>query len=175
MGDSALWVAALTGGTAVLASWVANLGNVRAARTQAEASARAQHRQRVREGRRAAYLELMERAHVMGELYRRVVDARFQLGEGEHFLTRVQELRAAVREAYDPLMRSVRAIALEGPAEAAGAAQGVLAAATEVSRSLWHVSFGEDGARARFDAAREVYLHSLERFVEAARAAMEVF
>ncbi|MER6980860.1 hypothetical protein [Streptomyces carpinensis] len=117
MADSALWVAALTGGTAVLTSWVTNLGNVRAARTQAQASAEAQHRGRVREARRAACLELMERAHVMGELYRRVVDARFQHGEGERFLASVQELRVAVREAYDPLMRGVRAIALEGPAQ----------------------------------------------------------
>lgn len=46
--DIAVWVAALTGGTAVLASWVTNLGNVRAARVQAEASAQAQHRGRVR-------------------------------------------------------------------------------------------------------------------------------
>ncbi|MGW7079764.1 hypothetical protein [Streptomyces sp. NPDC054866] len=38
MGDIAVWVAALTGGTAVLASWVTNLGNVRTARVQAEAS-----------------------------------------------------------------------------------------------------------------------------------------
>ncbi|MFI1163357.1 hypothetical protein ACH4UM_07030 [Streptomyces sp. NPDC020801] len=173
MADSALWVAALTGGTAVLASWVANVGNVRAARTQAEASAEAQHRERIRDGRRAAYLELMERAHTMGELYRRVVDAHFQHGDGERFLNRVQELRVAVREAYDPLMRGVRAIGLEGPAGAAAAAGAVLTAATEVSRSLWHVSLGEADARARFDTAREAYLGSLERFVEAARVAME--
>lgn len=28
MGDGAVWVAALTGGTAVLASWVTNRGNI---------------------------------------------------------------------------------------------------------------------------------------------------
>ncbi|MGW4045789.1 hypothetical protein [Streptomyces sp. NPDC004721] len=175
MADSALWAAALTGGTAVLTSWVTNLGNVRAARTQAEASARAQHRDRVREARRAAYPELMERAHVMGELYRRIVDAHLQHGDGDRFLARVQELRVSVREAYDPLMRGVRAITLEGPAETAAAARAVLTAATEVSRSRWHVSLGEAGARARFDRAREAYLGRLERFAEAARAAMETF
>ncbi|MEU6550150.1 hypothetical protein ABZ915_07630 [Streptomyces sp. NPDC046915] len=49
MGDSAVWVTAFTGGTAVPASWVTNLGDVRAARTKVEGSARAQHRQQVRE------------------------------------------------------------------------------------------------------------------------------
>ncbi|GGS73021.1 hypothetical protein [Streptomyces griseoviridis] len=34
----AWWVAALTGGTAVPAGWVTTRGNVRAARTQAEAT-----------------------------------------------------------------------------------------------------------------------------------------
>ncbi|MFE4409415.1 hypothetical protein [Streptomyces sp. NPDC056821] len=115
MADSALWAAALTGGTAVPTSWVTNLGNVRAARTQAEASARAQHRDRVREARRAAYLER----------------------------------------------------------DRGGGPRGT--AATECSRSMWHVSLGEAGARARFDPAREAYLGCLERFAEAARAAMETF
>jgi hypothetical protein len=49
MTDSAVWVAALTGGTAVLAGWVTSHGNARAARIQAEASARAQDHSRIRE------------------------------------------------------------------------------------------------------------------------------
>jgi hypothetical protein len=68
MGDGALWIAALTGGTAVLASWVTSRGNTRAARVQAEASAHAQHRIKARELRRTAYLELIEQAHLVGEL-----------------------------------------------------------------------------------------------------------
>ncbi|MEU5094731.1 hypothetical protein [Streptomyces sp. NPDC020996] len=174
MGDSAVWVAAFTGGTAVLASWVATMGSVRAARVQAEETARAQHRLRVRELRRAAYLELMERSHAMGELYRQVVDAYFQLAGSERFLTRCQEIRGAVREAYDPLLRGVRVVRLEGPAQVAEAAQAVLAAATEVSRALWHVCRGEPEARVRFDAARDACLVSLDRFAETARAVMDV-
>ncbi|MFL4903989.1 hypothetical protein ACJ6WF_12590 [Streptomyces sp. MMS24-I2-30] len=173
MGDSAIWVAVLTGGTAVLASWVTNRGTIRAARAQAEASAAAERVERARELRRAACLELMARAHDLGELYRKVVDARFQLGEGDAYVVRVQELRQSVREAYDPLMGCVRAVALEGPAQAASAAQAVLGAATEVSRSLWHVSRGEPGARARFEDARATCADRLEGFVDAARAAVE--
>lgn len=40
--DTTLWVAILTGGTAVLAGWVTSLGNTRAAKVQAEASTRVQ-------------------------------------------------------------------------------------------------------------------------------------
>ncbi|WP_019074165.1 hypothetical protein [Streptomyces hokutonensis] len=172
MEDSAVWVAAFTGGTAVLAGWVTNLGNVRAARVQAEASAEAQWRGRVRELRRAAYLDLMAHAHVTGELYRRVIDAFVQLADPERLLNRIDELRTELREAYDPFMHSVRVVVLEGPPDTADAAQAVLEAAKRVNRALWRLSLGEADARARFDEAQEAYLPCLGRFVEAARVAM---
>lgn len=168
-----MWVAAFTGGTAVLASWVTNLGNVRAAQVQAEASAQAEHRGRVRELRRAAYLELMEHAHVIGELYRRVMDAFIQVADPDQQLTRFEELRSELREAYDPLMHSVRVVTLEGPPPTAEAAQGVLDAAQQVNRCLWRITCGDADARARFDEIQRAYLRCLGRFVEAARAAME--
>ncbi|MFJ2234837.1 hypothetical protein [Streptomyces sp. NPDC087859] len=173
MGDIAVWVAALTGGTAVLASWVTNLGNVRAARVQAEASAQAQHRGRVRELRRAAYLGLMEHAHVSGELYRRVRDAFYRITDPGQQLTRFEELRSELREAYDPLMHSVRVVVLEGPFAAAEAAQGVLDAAQKVNRCLWRITCGDADARDHFIELQGAYLRDLGRFVEAARAAME--
>ncbi len=170
--DGAMWVAALTGGTAVLASWVTNLGNVRAARAQAESSALAQERGRVRELRRAAYLELMEQAHVTGELYWRAVFAFAQLDDADELLTRIQELRGELRDAYDPLMRSVRVIALEGPGEVAGAAESVLEAAAETNRTLWHFVLGEAGARERFDERQGEFKRVLAGFVAAAREGM---
>ena len=59
MADSALWVAVLTGGTAVVASWVTSRGNARAARVQADAAAQAQQHSQVRAARRTAYLEFV--------------------------------------------------------------------------------------------------------------------
>lgn len=168
-----MWVAAFTGGTAVFASWVTNMGNVRAARVQAEASAQAQHRGRVRELRRAAYLEVMERAHVMGELYRRVLDALHELTIPDQQLTRLEELRAELREAYAPLMQSVRVVVLEGPSATAEAAQAVLDAALKVNRCLWHITRGDQDARTRFDEVQGAYRRCQGRFVETARAAME--
>ncbi|NUP19412.1 MAG: hypothetical protein HOZ81_25670 [Streptomyces sp.] len=173
MGDSTVWVAAFTGGTAVFASWVTNLGNVRAARVQAEASDQAQHRERVRALRRTAYLELMEHAHVIGELYRRVVDAFNQITDPGRQLTRCEELRSELREAYDPLMHSVRVVVLEGPSATAEAAQAVLDSARDVNRCLWRITRGDVDARPRFHEVQEAYLARLSRFVDAARAAME--
>ncbi|MFD6967672.1 hypothetical protein [Streptomyces sp. NPDC059979] len=173
MADIAVWVAAFTGGTAVLASWVTTLGNARAARVQAEASAQAQHQGQVRELRRAAYLELMAHAHVMGELYRRVVDAFHQIADPDEQLARFEELRSELREAYDPLMHSVRVVALEGPPATAEAAQGVLDAAQQVNQRLWRITCREADSHARFLEAQEAYLRRLGRFVEEGRAAME--
>uniref|UniRef100_UPI0040401A69 hypothetical protein n=1 Tax=Streptomyces sp. TG1A-60 TaxID=3129111 RepID=UPI0040401A69 len=42
MADSAFWIASLTAGTAVLASWVTSQGTARAARIQADTTAGAQ-------------------------------------------------------------------------------------------------------------------------------------
>ncbi|MHC5906958.1 hypothetical protein ACVNF4_24110 [Streptomyces sp. S6] len=172
MVDSAVWVAALTGGTAVLAGWVTNLGNVRAARVQAEESARAQQMGRVRELRRGAYLELMRRSHEMSELYWRVGDVRFQSTTPEGFLARVEEMRVEARGAYDPLMHSVRVISLEGPGELAELAKAVLAAAMRANGCLADVSRDGPEAFARFDAAVGAYSASLAAFVEAARDVM---
>jgi hypothetical protein len=173
MGDSAVWVAALTGGTAVFASWVTTLGNTRAARVQAEASAQAQHREQVRALRRGAYLELMEHAHVVGELYRRVLDAFHQMSDRDQQMTRFEELRTELREAYDPLMHSVRVVVLEGPSATAEAAQAVLDAARETSRCLWRITRDDADARARFDVVQGSYLRCLGRFVDTARVTME--
>ncbi|MES5821257.1 hypothetical protein [Streptomyces sp. RG80] len=173
MGDSAVWVAAFTGATAVLASWVTNLGNVRAARAQAEASARAQLRGRVREVRRAAYLDFMEQAHVTGELYWQVGFDLEVLTDAERLAVRLHDLRAELRSAYDPLMRSARVVVLEGPGDAAEAAEAVLRAVADTNRTLWRISLGEPEARARFAAGQQDFTERLEHFVGVAREAMQ--
>lgn len=167
-----MWIAAFTGATAVLASWVTNLGNVRAARAQAEASAQAQLQGRIRELRRAAYLEFMEQAHITGELYWQTAFDLDQLADPERLATRVQDLRTELRGAFDPLMRSVRVVVLEGPVGAAEAAETVLRVVAETNRTLWRVACGESEARAAFDEGHQEFTRALERFVEVARAAM---
>ncbi|MGW0854037.1 hypothetical protein [Streptomyces sp. NPDC002690] len=173
MGDSAMWVAAFTGGTAVLASWVTNLGNVRAARAQAEASIQAQHRGRVRELRRSAYLDLMQRSHETAELYRNVADTFHETPDPQQQSARLGELRLELRGAYAQLMQSVRVVVLEGPDTTAEAAQTVQDAALRANQCLWHITRGDTDARAHFDTARTAYRQCQARFVERARAATE--
>ena len=172
MADGTLWVAALTGGTAVLAGWVTSHGNARAAKVQAEASAQAQHRSRIRELRRTAYLELIEQAHLMGELYWRLGDVYAQLTDPDAQLARIDELRDELRNAFDPLMRCVRVVALEGPAPVAETAEAVKDAASRANGALWMISQSKPEADEHFDQAHRAFRVQLERFIEAARSAM---
>jgi hypothetical protein len=171
--DSGLWVAVLTGGTAVLASWVTSGGNARAARIQAEASARAQHHSRVREIRRTAYLEFIEQAHITGELHWRVGDIFAQSAGPDDQLARIQQVRSDLRDAFDPLMRCARAVFLEGPAPVADAAEAVHQAASEANSVLGMFSLGENGARELFDESCQVFRLHLKKFIETARSAVQ--
>jgi hypothetical protein len=173
MAYSALWVAALTGGTAVLASWVTSRGNARAAKIQAEASALAQQQSQVREARRTAYLEFIEQAHITGELHWRLGDIYIQLPDRDDRLARLNQLRDDLRDAFDPLMRCARTICLEGPAPVAEAAEAARRAASDANGALWMLSLGQDGATERFDEAHRAFRVELERFIEAARTAVQ--
>lgn len=172
MGDGALWIAALTGGTAVLASWVTSRGNTRAARIQAEASAHAQHRIKAHELRRTAYLELIEQAHLVGELYWRLGDVYAQLTDPVDQLARIEQLRADLRNAFDPLSRWVRVVVLEGPSTVADAAEHIRQATMNTNRVLSLISQGQSDARERFDDAHRLFRAGLEEFIEAARNAI---
>ncbi|MFJ2826657.1 hypothetical protein ACIPC1_03470 [Streptomyces sp. NPDC087263] len=173
MTDSVVWVGVFTGATAVLASWVTTVGNARAAKVQAEASAQAEQRGRVREIRRAAYLDLMEQAHLTGQLYWRVGEAFFHLVDPTERLTHIQELRTELRSAFDPLMRCVRVIVLEGPAPAAEAAEALMRAAAEANSALARVSeSGAPGSRELFGETHGAFRDRLEQFIGEARTAM---
>jgi hypothetical protein len=172
MTDDALWVAVLTGGTAVLASWVTSRGNARAARVQAEASAQNQQRSRSLETRRTAYLEFIEQAHITGEFYWRLGDVYAQPTDSGEQLARIQQLRADLRNAYDPLSRCARVILLEGPAPVVEAAEAVKRAASDANHLLWELSQAETGARERFDEAYQIFCVQLSKFIEAAQEAM---
>jgi hypothetical protein len=172
MTDDALWVAVLTGATAVLASWVTSRGNARAARIQAEASAQTQQQSRSRETRRTAYLEFIEQAHIMGELYFRLGDVYAQLTDPGEQLARIQKLRADLRDAFDPLSRCARVIILEGPMPVVEAAEAVKQAASDANHTLWKISQDETGARERFDEAYRIFRARLSKFIESAQVAM---
>ncbi|MFE1315764.1 hypothetical protein [Streptomyces sp. NPDC058755] len=97
MADNTFWIAALTGGTAVLASWVTSRGNTRAARIQADATTASQRLQRLYEARRAAYLDLIQQGQRMAELYWKVPEVhRFSAPESRSVT--LEDFRDRIRD-----------------------------------------------------------------------------
>lgn len=121
MGDSTLWVAALTAATAVLASWVTSRGTARAARIQADAAAATVQADGLRAARRSAYVDLIEQAQRMGDLYWKVTDAH-EIGDPDERLATLRDLRIRLRGEYAVLRQRVWVADLEGPPEVASAA-----------------------------------------------------
>ncbi|MBL1114932.1 hypothetical protein JK364_21400 [Streptomyces sp. 110] len=172
MADSTFWIAALTGGTAVLASWVTSRGNTRAARIQAETAALAQRAERLRDSRRTAYLDLIEQTHAIGELYWEV-DAAERTGPADRRAALLDELAERERDAYGRMRRCVRVVELEGPAAAATAANALQKATGPFHRSLRAMRSGEPAAGQRFHAAFSPFWQALTDFVDAAKAALQ--
>jgi hypothetical protein len=161
-----------TGCTAILASWVTSVGNTRAARVQAEASANTQHRSQLHTFRRTAYLEFIEQAHLTGELHWQVGDVYAQIHDGDEQLKRIDDLRTELRAAFGLLQRCLRLILLEGPAPVAREAESLLEAAQQVNRRLYDISQGIDATPERFWAAHEEDRLRLTTFITAARYAV---
>ncbi|MEU7257452.1 hypothetical protein AB0B21_16810 [Streptomyces rimosus] len=184
MGDSTVWtlaIAAVTGGTAVLASWVAGRGSTRAARVQAEIAARAQRAERLRESRRAAYLDLIEQTHRMGELYWEIL-AVLRNGAGSSggadgpdgagdIAEALKELHDREIAEYAKIRRCARVVELEGPPEAAAAALALQRTTGTFYRCVKAAMEGDADAREEFRTAFSPFWAALEDFVEAARTA----
>ncbi|WP_432586443.1 hypothetical protein ABVG11_10205 [Streptomyces sp. HD1123-B1] len=171
MADNTFWIAALTGGTAVVASWVTSRGNTRAARIQADTAALAQRAERLRDSRRTAYLDLIEQSHGMGELYWEV-SAADRTGEVRRRPAVLDELAERERDEYGKLRRCVRVVELEGPAAAAAAANALQKSTGRFHRALGAMRAGETEAAGRFDSAYRPFWEALTVFVDAARTAL---
>ncbi|MEW9531378.1 hypothetical protein [Microbispora sp. NPDC049125] len=176
--DGAVWVAVLTGTTAVLASWVTSQGNRRAATAQEELSARSQFVREQREARKAAYLDFMRQAGVTEELYFRLDDVLFPPGRIDQadVDAHVKRTRDALRDAFEPLKHGTRVVVLEGPAGVAECAEAVLRAAFSGNRRLYDLANGghnPNEARARFVGARDDYRMRVRDFAAAASASMD--
>ncbi|MEU5543797.1 hypothetical protein AB0G85_15565 [Streptomyces sioyaensis] len=173
MGDSTVWtlaIAAVTGGTAVLASWVTGRGSTQAARIQAETAARSQRAERLRESRRTAYLDLIEQTHHMGELFWEISAALRRPGSPDRTAA-LGELRERELAEYAKIRRCARVVELEGPPSAAAAALALQQATGPFYAAMTADLSDEADGRHDFDAAFSPFWAALEGFVEAARAA----
>ncbi|MBO8199455.1 hypothetical protein JW613_14290 [Streptomyces smyrnaeus] len=166
--DNAFWIAALTGGTAVLASWVTNQGNAKAARIQADSAAETQRMHQLRESRRAAYIDLIEHTHRMAELYWEVSTTRQISDAGERLAART-ELRDRERDEYAKLRRCVRVIDLEGPPDVVAAAEALKDEVSNFYAAFKALLADEAGAERDFDNRYRPFWAALTRFTEAAR------
>lgn len=184
MGDSTLWtvaIAALTGGTAVLASWVTSRGSTQAARIQAEIVAQSQRAERLRESRRAAYLDLIEQTHRIGELFWEI-SAALRLPASAERTAALKELYDRELAEYARMRRCARVVELEGPASAAATALALQQATGPffaAFKAEWDAGAGarsgdtdnrQDNCR-EFEAAYDPFWKALEDFVDAARDA----
>ncbi|MFB7244305.1 hypothetical protein CW362_24240 [Streptomyces populi] len=172
MADNTFWIAALTGGTAVLAGWVTSRGNTRAARIQADAATATQRAERLRDARRAAYLDLIHHGQRMADLYWKTSEAHRSSGPENRSAT-IQEFRDRIRDTYGDLRRAVRVVELEGPEQAATAAYAMKQATTDPYQALNAVLSGVAGAEDRFDAAYHPYWAALSRFIDTAKKALQ--
>ncbi|TPQ23644.1 hypothetical protein [Streptomyces sporangiiformans] len=171
MGDSTLWVAALTAATAVLASWVTSRGTARAARIQADAAAATVRTDRLRAARRAAYVDVIEQAQRMGDLYWKVTDTH-EISDADDRLLTLKDLRLRLRGEYAVLRQRVWVADLEGPPEVASAADQLRRSTSDNYRALGAMIAGEPDAAERFDACYRPFWESVVHFVDTARSAL---
>ncbi|RKN03666.1 hypothetical protein [Streptomyces radicis] len=172
MVDNSWWIGLITGGTAVVASWVTGRGAARSARVQAEVTARAAHVAEARTRRRDAYREMSAAVHGLSEVFWRIEEAD-AAPEGEARAAVVAHLSAAARAALNDVTRASREVLLEGPTPVAEAAQTLRRAAITANRALDRLGT-EGDERARYDAAYRDFREEHLRFLERARAALDV-
>ncbi|TXS56542.1 hypothetical protein [Streptomyces sp. t39] len=172
MVDNSWWIGLITGGTAVVASWVTGRSLTRSARVEAEVTARAAETAEARTRRRDAYRELSAAVHGLSEVFWRMEEAD-AAPEGARRAAVLGEMQIASRAALNEVTRASREVALEGPAEAAAAARTLRRRALTAHQRLVALGTGE-GDREAYDRAYRVFREEHSGFLDLARAALEV-
>ncbi|GAB2972109.1 hypothetical protein GCM10023080_040170 [Streptomyces pseudoechinosporeus] len=173
MVDNSWWIGLITGGTAVVASWVTGRGATRSARVQAEVTAHAAQAAEARTRRRDAYREMSAAVHGLSEVLWRMeeVDAT---PEAQPRAALVAQMQTAARAALNEVTRASREVMLEGPTPVAEAAHTLRRAAITTNSLLGQLVTGSEEERSRYDAAHRDFRQEHLRFLELARAALEV-
>ncbi|MBT2451363.1 hypothetical protein J7F03_30705 [Streptomyces sp. ISL-43] len=172
MADNTLWVGVLTGCTAVVASWVTSRGTARAARIQAETAATSQQTDRIRSARRGAYVDVIEQAQKMGDLYWKVSDAHAD-PDSDNRTSTLRDLRIRLRDAYAVLRHRVWVVELEGPSSVAATADRLRRATSDNYRALEAMISGDLDAGRRFNECYAPFWQSVLAFVTDAREALQ--
>ncbi|MFB7091521.1 hypothetical protein [Streptomyces sp. NPDC056296] len=163
MADGSLWVAALTAGTAIAASWVTSRGSLRAAREQANATAVAQRSSWIAQARRESCIEVVNRAHDMGALYREV-PVVLDMPAGAEKASAVTAHAKRLREAYGPFTRACDVLVVDAGHAVAEAVQQVFHSSRSVYMCLLSAPT-DPRARAVYDIAIHKYWLALHELV----------
>ncbi|MFH8613067.1 hypothetical protein ACH4D5_36925 [Streptomyces sp. NPDC018029] len=169
MGNSGLWVAALTAGTAIIASWVTSRGNAEAARVQAEASAAAQRSAIKQDRMRAAHLAFIEQINAMGDLYRQVPPL-LAIQDPAGRASAISAHLEALRIGYGEFHRQINVVTLDGGRSSQAAADAVHAASTHVYKTLLAISERRQPTE-DFSPSVEAYWKAATTFIHGAREA----
>ncbi|MBD0419327.1 hypothetical protein H0H10_09155 [Streptomyces sp. TRM S81-3] len=166
--DTALLVSALTGATAILASWVGSKGSTRAAQIQAQTSRAAQEAESMRVSRRAAYVEVVHRAHVVGERFIDVLPA-VSLSDPAARASALREVLQRHAQLHAEMMRAVHTAHIEGPDDVVQAADRLATASTQVYLAVH--AMAEDAAvhSPHFDEGYFKFWEALSDFTSLAR------
>ncbi|MFF1675142.1 hypothetical protein ACFVYG_03735 [Streptomyces sp. NPDC058256] len=172
MSDSALWVAILTGGTAISASWVTSRGSRQAAREQAEIVATTQRRDRLREIRRTAYLDLIQHTQRQREILEKIREI-VQFTDSEQRLGGLREQFRAAQHGYDEYLNLARVVEVEGPPQVIERAERLRKALSNARKAIKAL------AEERSESIQELERHNREaegallRFIDEVRAALD--
>ncbi|GCB52116.1 hypothetical protein [Streptomyces sp. NL15-2K] len=173
MVDNSWWIGLITGGTAVVASWVTGRGATRSARVQAEVTAHAAQAAEVRTRRRDAYREMSAAVHGLSEVLWRVEEAD-AAPDGQPRADVIAEIQTAARAALNEVTRASREVMLEGPTPVAETARTLRRAAIITNSLLGRLVSGSEEQRSQYDAAYRDFRREHLRFLELARGALEV-
>ncbi|MGW0707967.1 hypothetical protein ACWD4G_18775 [Streptomyces sp. NPDC002643] len=172
MADNAFWIASLTAGTAVLASWVTSRGTARAARIQSGTTVDAQRVERLREARRRAYADFIEQAQRLSDVHWKVSDV-IRAAEGGTLgpeqIAELRELRDRQRDEYATLRHRTWIVSLEGPDEVADLANTARRSTSPFHKAIEAMIAGDTEAMARFDACYSPFWKALKDFIKGAR------
>ncbi|MFF1918263.1 hypothetical protein ACFVYE_43450 [Streptomyces sp. NPDC058239] len=168
MQDSALLIAALTGITAILASWVGSRGSARAAQIQSETTRAAQEAGSARTSRRSAYVEVIRNAHMMGE---RFIDVLPAVGWSEPAArtSALREVQQRHAQHHAEMMRAIHTAHLEGPDDVVGAADQLERASMRVYLAIDAMAEESAVFSPDFDESYHQFWDALRNFTSVAR------
>ncbi|KDN88216.1 hypothetical protein [Kitasatospora cheerisanensis] len=143
MGDSTWLIAAITGATAVAASWTTGRLSARSARQTAELNAAEHRSEQTRQARRTAYLEFIACVHAMGNLNGNALSL-FRGPTRPEWRSALQDIHNRLRDNYhDRFLPALDVVCVEGPDEVAAAAMAVGPASTTVFKLIEAILRGD--------------------------------